>query len=161
MSRVLVGAVAFFAVVLLYPATSRAGAKYQATIVGMSLDPSQVPPSDGAPPIDCQSITDCTAVPLDPAAGDHNPAIVFNLSEDAIVHVEAGIWELDDCPGEPDAIAVGDLARPAGLSRIRIVFTPPLEDGTTFSIEWLLGMCPITACQNYVLGTPPPDLCPI
>ncbi len=162
MARVLVGALALFVVALFYPATSRAGTQRQAMIVGESVDPSQVGAEDGAPPIDCSSITDCTAVPIDPAEGAHNPAIVFMLSEDATVHVEAGIWlDVPDCPGSPPDVAMGDLARPAGLSRIRIVFTPPLDDGAVLSIQWALGMCPVTACQNYVLGTPPPDLCPI
>jgi hypothetical protein len=162
MAKVLVGAVAFLAVALIYPASSQAGSRPQATIEGMSLEPNPELSVTGDPPVDCSSITDCQAVPDDPSEGDHNPAIVFDMAEDGTVHVEAGIWfDVNDCPGAPDATAVGDLFRPAGLSRIRIVFTPPLEDGAVFSIQWALAMCPVTDCTNYVLGTPPPDFCPI
>lgn len=161
MARILVSAVAVFAVALFYPGTGRAGIKSQVTLVGESLDSSQQLTPAGTDDIDCSTIQDCTAIPDDPAEGDHNPAIVFVMRQDAVVHVEASIWALDDCPDTPDAMAVGDLMRFEGLSRIRVVFDPPLDDGTPFSIQWSLGMCPVTDCQNYVLGTPPPDFCPI
>jgi len=170
MTRVLTGAVAILAVALLYPATSRAGVQRTMTLEAISLDPEQVSSSsiNGTTTIDCSTITDCAAVPIDPAEGLHNPAIVFNMLAADTVHVEAGIWSPDqDCPGDPPNIASGDLMRPEGLSRIRIVFTPPLDDGTPLSIIWSLTSsdgtaCPVTACQNYQsLGTPPPDECPI
>ena len=170
MTRVLTGAVAILAIALLYPATSRAGVQRTMTLEAISLDPEQVSSSsiNGTTTIDCSTITDCAAVPIDPAEGLHNPAIVFNMLAADTVHVEAGIWSPDlDCPGDPPSSAIGDLARPEGLSRIRIVFTPPLDDGTPLSIVWFLQSsdgtaCPITACQNYEsLGPPPPDECPI
>lgn len=170
MTRILTGTVALVAVALLYPATGRAGVERTMRLEAISLDPDQVSgiSTNGTSTIDCSTITDCQAVPMDPAEGLHNPAIVFNMLADDTVHVEAGIWTPDqDCPGDPPNVASGDLMRPQGLSRIRIVFTPPLDDGTPLSIIWSLtasdgGMCPITACQNYAsLGDPPPDLCPI
>ncbi len=167
MGRLFVGAVALFAVALLYPASSRAGIQREVRLEAISLDPGQVTSADGTTTIDCSTITDCQAVPIDPAEGAHNPAIVFNMLADDTVHVEAGIWGTLGCMDVPDAVASGDLMRPQGLSRIRIVFSPPLDDGTPLSIEWSLTAsdgtaCPLTACQDYVsLGTPPPDICPI
>jgi len=170
MTRVLTGTVTLLAVALLYPATSRAGVQRTATLEAISLDAEQVTSSsiNGTTTIDCSSITDCQAIPIDPAEGLHNPAIVFQMLADDMVHVEAGIWSPDlGCPGDPPIMAIGDLARPAGLSRIRIVFNPPLDDGTPLSIIWFLQSsdgtsCPITACQDYAsLGDPPPDVCPI
>jgi len=161
MAKVLVGAVALFAVALIYPARSQARTKYQATMVGTSLDPSLAGSQDGSD-IDCKTITDCQAVPDDPEQGAHNPAVVFEVLQAGNVHIESEIWlDVNDCPGFPDFDVVGDLARAKGLSRIRIFFTPPLDDGTVLSINWALNQCPVTACQNYVLGTPPPDICPI
>ena len=170
MGRVLFGTAALLAVALLYPASSQAGFQgREVRLEAISLDPSQVSNVDGTTTIDCSSITDCQAVPIDPAEGAHNPASVFNMLADDTVHVDAGIWGTLGCdpPDSPDAIASGDLPRPQGLVRIRIVFTPPLDDGTPLSIEWALAssdgtQCPITACQDYAsLGDPPPDLCPI
>ena len=173
MARALVGAVALVAVALLYPVTSRAATQRTVRLEAISLDPDQVPSTsvpvpDGTPTICCASITDCQAVPIDPVEGLHNPAIVFTMLAADTVHVEAGIWSPElNCPGDPPNIASGDLDRPAGLTRIRIVFTPPLDDGTPLSLKWSLtascgAQCPVTACANYPsLGTPPPDLCPI
>jgi hypothetical protein len=170
MGRLFAGAVAVGAIALLYSTSSQAGiAGRQVRLEAISLDPEQVTAVNGTTTIDCSTITDCQAVPIDPAEGAHNPAIVFNMLADDIVHVDAGIWGVLGCdpPSSPDAIASGDLARSQGLSRIRILFTPPLDDGTPLSIEWALTssdgtMCPITACQDYAsLGTPPPDICPI
>ncbi len=171
MTRVLTGTVAILAVALLYPATSRAGVQRTITFEAISLDPGQVSGSipNGTTSVDCSTITDCTAISPDPTMGDHNPAIVFNMAAADTLTVEAGIWLPDlDCPGDPPAVVPPTpLDRPEGLSRIRIVFTPPLDDGSSLSMVWLLTAsdgtaCPLTACANYPsLGTPPPDFCPI
>jgi hypothetical protein len=143
------------------------------TLEAISLDPDQVSitsSTNGTSTIECKSITDCAAVPVDPAEGDHNPAIVFNMLAADTITVEAAVWSPDlDCPGDPAAVVPPtQLFRPEGLSRIRIIFQPdPLPDGTPLSIIWSLTSsdgtaCPVTACQNYEsLGTPPPDECPI
>src|SRR5215470_16338695 len=122
MGRVFVGAAAVLAVVLLYPASSRAGIQgREVRLEAISLDPDQVSSTDGTTTIDCSSVTDCQAVPVDPTQGLHNPAIVFNLLADDTVHVEAGIWGSLGCIDAPDVTVVGDLAIQQGLSRIRIV----------------------------------------
>jgi hypothetical protein len=129
-----------------------------ASLNAISLD-RKVGVSGGDGPVDCRTLTDCTFITDDPGQGAHNPAILFEVSDDAIVHLVARIWSSADCPGDPDMTTSADLPMPGGLNLARIIFSPPLDDGTVLSVTWSIGQCAVTACANYVLGTPPPNWC--
>lgn len=154
--KLLIASAGIFALVLLSPASSQAGTKRTAT-----FEVTNIPMSVDAASVDCTTIADCTWISADPLQGDHNPAITYTAGEDQMVPVAAGIWGMLGCPTvDPDAVASGNVQARAGQNFIRIVFDPPLADGEFLSMEWALGGCAVTACQDYVsLGTEPPPFC--
>ncbi len=161
MTRLISSAAGFvFAVVaiVLLPSLGHAGGMNHKVTFEVINTPMSVEPN--AATLDCSTETDCTWISSIPEQGMHNPAIKFTLGADQLVDITAGIWGTLDCPGDPDAVASGTLSLMAGENTIRIVFTPPLDDGTSLALEWLLGPCPITACGNYAsLGSEPPPFC--
>jgi len=115
--------------------------------------------------VDCTSIAQGQFTdPMFPEGSNHQPAIQFVLGDAQVIHLEVGIWDATDCSGEPQVVT-GDLDFPTpGQKTVRLRFADPgVPDGTMAGFEWLIGACPITACQGYTsgFGMSPPYVCGI
>ena len=102
----------------------------------------------------CETVSTCSFV--DPT-GAWQPAVVFDMSQDATVHLEADIYDTLACTVF-DQTVMGDLSLPAGHDIVYINFNPPLDPGTDISLIWRFGQCGATGCSDYCIGNFP-DIC--
>jgi len=143
-SRIFASA-AFFCSFLLLPSTS------QATIEpdGLTLVAIDAGDVQSDAPI-CDTITTCTF--QDPAPGQFDVAISFDMSQDATVHIEIDLYDGFSCQSL-NVMGAGDLALTAGHHIVYLV--DPLDPGTEVSAVWRLGTCAETPCTDYCIGNYP------
>ena len=103
----------------------------------------------------CETLMGCTLPdPMDPT--QNQPAIIFELDVDQVVHLEGDVFSVLDCAGD-FTTAMGDLPLTAGRDIVYLNFQPPLPEGTQLSIAWRAGSAPVceTGCVNYTIGSDP------
>lgn len=166
MIKAIFGSLSVLVIALLCPGMSHAGKPTGVSLEGF-VEQTSINGGNGAGGVECASETQCQIPdPLDPTF--HQPVIRFVIDAPMVVHVQAGLWDNFDCPdfedpgvieGNVDFSGIDPDLLPAQVG-IRIVFSKPPPDGTTFAMEWILGpplpadQCPVSACHNFTLGDP-------
>lgn len=140
--------------VMLLGAIGAYAQEYELTFIAQQTDVAAEGTTCGTTVV-CSSINACTLPdPADPT--QNQPAISFDVPFDAVVHIEANVYDGLGCGTLLQSVA-GDLQLMAGHDIVYLNFQPPLPAGTQLSLNWNnVGGCMSTACSNYTIGSSPP-----
>jgi hypothetical protein len=103
----------------------------------------------------CESINSCRT----PPPPYEVPALNMDTTDGGPVQVTVNFWYSHGCKGDPDLVSNMNLAIPyASTWAVNYLDPGPLEDGSEYSIIWMVDDCPATACNDGTISVSP-DIC--
>jgi len=103
----------------------------------------------------CESLNSCRT----PPPPYEVPALNMDTSDGGPVQVTVNFWYSHGCQGDPDLVSDMNLPFPyASTWAVNYLDPGAMDDGTEYSIIWMVDECPATDCTDGTISAAP-DIC--